>query len=397
MNIWNRSLRTATLAGAIFTLGACGGGDTGGTGMGTLRVAMTDAPACGYDHVYVTVEKVRVHQSSSAGEGDAGWADVTLNPALRVDLLSLTNGVLAELGQTPLPAGRYTQMRLVLAPNNGNGNGTIANALRLTGSTEDIPLVTPSGQQSGLKMNVNLDVAANQMVDAVLDFDACKSVVSAGSSGRYLLKPVISVTPRYISGVLGYVDAGLIGPYTTVSLQQGGVVIKSTVPDSTGRFLLQPVAPGTYDLVLTAPGRATTVITGVPVTAETVLSLNTALAALAPASSASAAVQGAITVTPAGPLDATVRALQTVPVGAASTTFEVASTVATELTGLYSLTVPTAEPYVINYAVPLPVGAAASGVGGQYTLQATLGGVVKNAGPVAVSASAPVTTNFSFP
>src|SRR5438094_584035 len=83
-------------------------------------------------------------------------------------------------------------------------------------------------------------------------FDAVKSVVRAGNSGNYLLKPVISVTPRFISGVSGFVATTLANGNTTVSLEQAGVVIKSTSPDSSGNFLLQPVSPGTYDLVLTA-------------------------------------------------------------------------------------------------------------------------------------------------
>ena len=47
----------------------------------------------------------------------AGGVRSCVNPAQRIDLLDLTNGVLAELGQTPLPAGQYTQVRLVLRPN----------------------------------------------------------------------------------------------------------------------------------------------------------------------------------------------------------------------------------------------------------------------------------------
>ena len=78
-------------------------------------LAITDAPSCGYDAVNVTIEKVRVHQSARRGDSDAGWSEVVLSPAKRIDLLTLTNGVLEELGQTPLPAGTYTQLRLVLA------------------------------------------------------------------------------------------------------------------------------------------------------------------------------------------------------------------------------------------------------------------------------------------
>ena len=86
---------------AATLLTACGGGGSSGstaTGQGTLRVALTDAPSCGYDEVNVTVEKVRVHRSSSAADTDPGWSEVVLSPAKRVNLLDLTNGVLAELG-----------------------------------------------------------------------------------------------------------------------------------------------------------------------------------------------------------------------------------------------------------------------------------------------------------
>jgi hypothetical protein len=262
-------LRTLLCALSIASLAACGGGGGGGesSGNGTLRLAMTDAPSCGYSAVNVTVEKVRVHQSSSASDNDAGWSEVVLNPARRVDLLTLTNGVLMELGQVPLPAGKYTQLRLVLASN--SGAQPLANSVVPTGGSE-VALKTPSGQQSGVKTNVNIDVGANQMADFVLDFDACKSVVAAGASGQYLLKPVVSVIPRFVSGVQGYVEAGT---GTSVSLQFNGELVRATTPDSAGKFLLQPVAPGSYTLVVVGAGRTTTVVTGVPVAAETVTSV----------------------------------------------------------------------------------------------------------------------------
>ena len=56
-----------------------------------------------------------MHRDSNAGDGDSGWSEIVLDPARKVDLLELTNGLLDELGEMPLPAGKYTQLRLVLA------------------------------------------------------------------------------------------------------------------------------------------------------------------------------------------------------------------------------------------------------------------------------------------
>ncbi|MBI2753149.1 MAG: DUF4382 domain-containing protein [Betaproteobacteria bacterium] len=394
-------LRVRLFALALAVTGllvACGGGgggygggtDMGGTGTGTLRLAMTDAPSCGYDAVNVTVQKVRVHQSSTAADGDAGWSEVVLYTAQRINLLSLTNGVLIELGMTYLPAGRYTQLRLVLADN--GGATPMANSVVLSSDHSEVALKTPSGQQSGLKTNIGITVAANQMADFVLDFDACKSVVQAGNSGQYLLKPVVSVIPRFVSGALGYVDAATVaGGTARVSLQQGGVVVKATAPDSTGKFVLQPVAPGSYTLVITANGRATQVITGVVVTTDTVASINTSGAPFTLTASATASATGTA---PAGTY---VRALQLLTAGP---TIEVAGRFVDDVSGAFAFTLPVAAPLVAPYvAAPAPlVFTADTAAAGKYTLAASLTGfAAKQVGLSPLVAGGSVSTTFVFP
>ena len=379
------TLGAALLAG----LAACGGGGGGDSaaGSGTLRLALTDAPSCGYDAVHVTVAKVRVHQSSSAGDADAGWSEVVLNPARRVDLLSLTNGVLMELGQIPLPTGKYTQMRLVLADN--SATQPLANSVLPTGGSE-VALKTPSGQQSGVKTNINIDIAENKMADFVLDFDACKSVVQAGASGQYLLKPVVTVIPRYVSGVQGYMDPALGAGVTRVSLQLNGTVVKATVPDSTGKFLLQPVAPGNYTLVMAAPGRTSAVVTGVPVAAETVTPLASAAAPVVLPPSASASAAGT------APADTLVRALQPLAVG----TVEIDGQYVNSVTGAYAFSLPVSAPLVAAYAAaPAPlVFSADAPAAGRYTLRASLPGFAdKDAVLPALNAGGAATANFTFP
>jgi hypothetical protein len=391
--------RFAALAGAI-ALAACGGG--GGdaeesAGTGTMRVALTDAPACGYDHVYVTVDRVRVHQSAGAAESDGGWSEIVVSPARRVDLLGLTNGALEELGQTPLPAGTYTQMRLVLADN--STAQPMANSVVPTGGSE-IALDTPSAQQSGLKMNVDVEVGANQVADVAIDFDACKSVVRRGNSGRYNLKPVLAVIPRLSDAgqrVTGYVVPALGSGATTVSLQLNGVPVRSTPPDATGRFTLYPVPPGTYDLVIAADGRATAVMTGVPVTASAVTAINTDTARIdlpASATSRTAAGTTAIANSSAVP-DAVVHALQSVT----GTTVEVKAQPVDATTGAFSLTLPAAAPVKTAYAAgaaSAPVFAADAAAAGKYTLQATATGRAPQSAAVDLT-SANSSTAFTFP
>lgn len=381
----------AAIAAALLV--ACGGGGSSGSSAdtGTLSLSLTDAPACGFDRVNITIQKVRVHQSSTAADTDAGWSEVVLNPAKRVDLLTLRNGVLTDLGQTPLPPGKYTQMRLVLAAN--DGTSPPANSVVPTGGTETA-LTTPSAQQSGLKMNVDFDVAAGKMLDLVLDFDACKSVVTAGNSGRFLLKPVVSVIPRFVSGVSGFVDATLANGNTVVSVQRNGVIVKATAPDnSTGSFLLQPLPPGTYDLVVTASGRATEVVTGVPVAADTVTAANTSAALFNPPISATGTAAGTVT-TGASSIDAAVRALQTTGGHA----IEVAGRPVNATTGAYSYTLPTGPLLAAAYvAAPSTLSFSAdAATAGKYTLEADANGTAKTAS-ITLTAGGTVTTNFVFP
>src|SRR5690242_9526378 len=67
------------------------GGDGGSAAPGAASVSLTDAPACGYDEVNVTVSKVRIHQSSSADDTAAGWSEITLNPPRKINLLDFND------------------------------------------------------------------------------------------------------------------------------------------------------------------------------------------------------------------------------------------------------------------------------------------------------------------
>jgi hypothetical protein len=379
---------------ALSTLvAACGGGGGGSTaGTGTLQVHLTDAPACGFDQVNVTVTKVRVHRSDEAGVDADGWQEVVLNPARKINLLDLTNGVLESLGQTTLPAGQYTQVRLLLAGN--DGAGAPANSVVPEGSASEIAIDTPSALQSGLKLKGDFDVAANAVTDLVLDFDACKSIVKRGNGG-YLLKPVISVIAKAASGgISGYVTPGQAG--AIVSAQQDGVVIKSTVPDAaTGAFTLSPMPPSgsaNYVVVVNAEGRTTAAVTGVPVSIGANTILSTSATPIPLSTAATETISG--TVSPAS-AQATLRAMQTLTNGGAR--MEVAFTSANADSGAYSMSLPVAAPLVGTFgsgALPITF-AADTTAAGRYTLEASAAGYATHTEDVDLAAGS-ATRDFTL-
>ena len=380
---------SALSAFVVSLLAACGGGGGDGStpappaaATGTLRVALTDAPACGFDHVYVTVERVRVHQTSSASDNDAGWSEVVLNPAQRIDLLGLTNGVLAELGQTLLVAGQYQQVRLVLRP---NGGGTPANSVVPTGGTET-PLDTPSATQSGLKLVHGFTVPPNTLTDLLLDFDACRSVVRKGNGG-FNLKPVIRVIPRGTAAIVGTVDPALIG--VTVSVQKNGTVVRSTTPNANGDFVLSGLDPAQspFDVVFTATSATTSVVTATPVTAGALTRISTTAAPITLPLAVTGVANGKILPIAAS---ASIRALQAV---GSVPKIEVAHDNADATIGNYSLTLPITASSLATYSMNLPLTFSPQPGAANYTLEAFATGYVTQSKAVTIGA-VPVVNDF---
>jgi hypothetical protein len=304
-------------------------------------VALTDSPACGYDQVNVTVERVRVHTSMAANDSDMGWTEIPVSAPRKINLLDLQNGTIAELGQTTLPAGTYTQIRLVLRP---NGGGSPANSVVPTGGAE-LPLDTPSAQQSGLKLNRGFTVQPGELTDIVIDFDACRSIVTRGN-GSYGLKPVMQMIPRTGAAIGGFIEPGVNG--ATVTAQKGGVVLRATQPTSTGQFLLAPIDPnqGPYDVVFTAAGRTTAVIAAVSVIANQTTSVGAVGNPVTMPVSATSSVSGKL-LPAAAQATGSVRALQKVGGVAA---VEVAHTNVNATTGDYTLVLSLAAPRLMTYS-----------------------------------------------
>lgn len=210
--------------------------DQDGAGMARLEVRLTDDPG-NYEAVWIDIQDVQV--KSSDDNSDNGWISLDINEG-KYDLLKLTNGLDTLLGTAELPAGRLSQIRLVLGEDN---------TVEVDGETFD--LNTPSAQQSGLKIQINADLDANESYTVLLDFDAARSVVKTGN-GKYNLKPVIRANVEVTENDDDEDETGIMGKIDPASSKSVIYAIvgedsTSTQADAvTGNFLIGDLVHGTY-------------------------------------------------------------------------------------------------------------------------------------------------------
>jgi hypothetical protein len=251
-------------------LGGSGAGGSGAGGTGTLSLSLTDASTDEYQAVYITIDEVQVHLRGNETNPNS-WQSIDMyDSPLTVNLLELVNGVREELGIAELPAGHYTQMRLIIGNTPDDPNLPYANFV-IDNSNPPVtyPLKIPSGTQTGEKIVGGFDINANQTTELILDIDACRSVVkSAGNSGKWLLKPTVKIANLEEYGIINgavtdfdddFIEGAMVSAQffddTSSTDEKDWVTIRaSTITDRDGRYKLF-VAPGTYNLVVYTDGK----------------------------------------------------------------------------------------------------------------------------------------------
>jgi len=198
-----------------------------------LQVRLTDSPSPEIQEVWIDVKEVRINMK------DTNWIILDgAHPGV-YNLLDLTDGKDTLLADAQIPAGDISQIRLILGDNN----------YIITKSGEKIELTTPSAQQSGLKVQIHEKVTGGVLYRLILDFDAGKSIVKAGQSGKYILKPVLRVISFVASG--GNLK-GVVVPdsvRTAIYAINGLDTVASTYTDiSNGNFLFDDIPAGNYSL-----------------------------------------------------------------------------------------------------------------------------------------------------
>ena len=218
-----------------------------------VNLKLVDAPDDSYKEVWVDIIDVQYNRS----DDNIGWTSFDGFPveegSTLVDLLTLTAGSSHILTDQEIESGMLSQVRLVLGSKN---------SIVFEGSDEMVPLKTPSAQQSGLKLHLDTELVAGYSYTFILDWDVQKSIVKAGNSGIYNLKPVIRVTAEANSGtILGRVAdtkettenpkplEALVSVYD-VSDTSFSNAIASTTSNDEGVFMLQGIPGGSYVLTI---------------------------------------------------------------------------------------------------------------------------------------------------
>jgi len=213
-----------------------------------VQLKLVDSPG---DYEEVNVEIIDVLYNSTEDEG--GWTSITPDgfTPIVVDLTELIGGNDLLLSDVIIPSGMLQQIRLILGDNN---------TIVIEGEAGPIDLDTPSAQQSGLKLKLNTELEPGYSYTFILDWDVQKSIVKAGNSGKYNLKPVIRVNADVNSGsIKGKVVGKPIesdGTNATVPLKNAvvsvfnldDVYVTGTSTDVNGYYMIRGLDAGDYKI-----------------------------------------------------------------------------------------------------------------------------------------------------
>lgn len=247
----------ASVALLFVTISSCTKDDNNSmnqAGTTEMSVSLTDGPG-NYDNVNIDLQGVEV---ITEAEGPR-----TLDTKTGIyDLLQFSNGEDTVVATGTMKIGGISQIRLILGDNN---------TVVVDGVSHH--LITPSAQQSGLKLQLHDELVAGVKYALTLDFDATQSIVQQGN-GEYLLKPVIRVVNEAISGSIH----GVVTPDTlnaTITAEGNGQSY-STVTNASGAFLLRGVPAGTYTVTITPDSADQPIVkNNVQVTTGAITELNT--------------------------------------------------------------------------------------------------------------------------
>jgi len=159
---------------------------------GILQLKITDQG--NISSLVLTISEIRVHKAVGNETGQtegqetnetdiSGW--ITVSGAKTIDLITVKD-VKEILGETTLSEGKYTQIRLSVSSATALIDGAI---YTLTIPSKSVKFIHP------------FEIENNKTTSLIIDFDADRSIVSAGD--KYILKPVVRISTEFTGNEKG--------------------------------------------------------------------------------------------------------------------------------------------------------------------------------------------------
>ena len=153
---------------------------------GQRRIAGRENETDVVEHIWITIKEVQLHVAGDPSEN--GWKTVA-TPDKQFDFLELVNGLTAPLDLFALPAGHYTQIRLMVDDESVSGGQKLSeNTIVINGET--YPLLIPSAWRTGIKCVRPIFIAENEVTEICLLFDAFSAIHYSAENG-YMMRPAI--------------------------------------------------------------------------------------------------------------------------------------------------------------------------------------------------------------
>jgi len=111
---------------------------------------------------------------------------------------------------------------------------------------ETFAMQVPSGEQTGLKLNINAEIQAGITYTLLLDFDAYRSVVQKGVMNQFLLKPVIRATNEAITGNISGTISQAEARAAVYAIQESDTLSTTFADTTSGEFMLVGLESGSY-------------------------------------------------------------------------------------------------------------------------------------------------------
>ena len=141
-----------------------------GSTMSRVRLHLTDGPDPAIESAVVWIS------SAFLIPGADSQPVVLTDEQQEYDLLQLQNGVTALLGDSLVPAGQYSQLRLVV----DSARLTLAAGVTFDDGSSTKSLKVPSGSESGIKVSFPGQLDLTDSSEVVVDFDVAKNFVFQG-------------------------------------------------------------------------------------------------------------------------------------------------------------------------------------------------------------------------